>query len=166
MQRHRRWTRSSLPCLTARRSQIPCSSTQRSHSRCTAGLGDAHNAHSAVGQFRSHTRSKMRARAMQVQHAWGTCTCHQGPPYSPFTHVQVPTDVLRWYCGCTALLLYVSNCQHGCAVFLLLNRKSARAAFLCTALIAVITAVNPVQSELSYPPRSARTIITDGTKGV
>ena len=46
------------------------------------------------------------------------------------------------------------------------NRKSARAAFQCTALIAVITAVNPVQSELSYPPRRARTIITDGKESV
>ena len=34
------------------------------------------------------------------------------------------------------------------------------------ALIAVITAVNPVQSELSYPPRRSRTIITDGSLGV
>ena len=34
------------------------------------------------------------------------------------------------------------------------------------ALIAVITAVNPVQSELSYPPRRARTIITDGSPSV
>ena len=46
------------------------------------------------------------------------------------------------------------------------NRKSARAAFWCTALIAVITAVNAVHSQRSYPPRRARTIITDGTTGV
>ena len=46
------------------------------------------------------------------------------------------------------------------------NRKRARAAFWCTALIAVITAVNPVQSELSYPPRRSRTIITDGSLSV
>ena len=34
------------------------------------------------------------------------------------------------------------------------------------ALIAVITAVNPSHSELSYPPRRARTIITDGKESV
>ena len=34
------------------------------------------------------------------------------------------------------------------------------------ALIAVITAVNPVQSELSYPPRRSRTIITNGHNSV
>ena len=33
-------------------------------------------------------------------------------------------------------------------------------------LIAVITAVNAVQSELSYPPRRSRTIITEGKESV
>ena len=46
------------------------------------------------------------------------------------------------------------------------NRKSARAAFLCTALIAVITAVNASNSELSDSTRRARTIITDGCLSV
>ena len=34
------------------------------------------------------------------------------------------------------------------------------------ALIEVITAVNPSHSELSYPPRRARTIITDGCASI
>ena len=42
------------------------------------------------------------------------------------------------------------------------NRKRARAAFRCTALIAVITAVNASHSERSDSTRRARTIITDG----
>ena len=42
------------------------------------------------------------------------------------------------------------------------NQKRARAAFRCTALIAVITAVNASNSELSDSTRPARTIITDG----
>ena len=50
------------------------------------------------------------------------------------------------------------------------NRKRARAAFWCTALIAVITAVNASNSELSDTgsdsTRRARTIITDGQKSV
>ena len=41
--------------------------------------------------------------------------------------------------------------------------KRARAAFQCTALIAVSTVVNPSHAELSDPPRRARTIITVGT---
>ena len=44
------------------------------------------------------------------------------------------------------------------------NRKRARAAFRCTALIAVVTAVNASHSELSDSTRRARTIITDGWK--
>ena len=44
--------------------------------------------------------------------------------------------------------------------------ESARASFLCTALIAVITAVNASNSELSDSTRRARTIITDGEKSV
>ena len=43
------------------------------------------------------------------------------------------------------------------------NRKSARAAFWCTALIAVITAVNASVIARSDSPRRARTIITDGS---
>ena len=46
------------------------------------------------------------------------------------------------------------------------NRKRARAAFWCTALIAVITAVNASNSELSDSTRRARTIITDGFSSV
>ena len=46
------------------------------------------------------------------------------------------------------------------------NQKRARAAFRCTALIAVITAVNASHSELSDSTRRARTIITDGSLGV
>ena len=46
------------------------------------------------------------------------------------------------------------------------NRKSARTAFLCTALIAVITAVNASVIARSDSTRRARTIITDGWKGV
>ena len=46
------------------------------------------------------------------------------------------------------------------------NRKRARAAFWCTALIAVITAVNASNSELSDSTRRARTIITDGKRSV
>ena len=46
------------------------------------------------------------------------------------------------------------------------NRKSARAAFWCTALIAVITAVNASLSKRSDSTRRARTIITDGCLGV
>ena len=42
------------------------------------------------------------------------------------------------------------------------NRKRARAAFRCTALIAVITAVNASHSERSDSTRRARTIITVG----
>ena len=40
------------------------------------------------------------------------------------------------------------------------NRKRARAAFWCTALIAVITAVNASHSERSDSTRRARTIFT------
>ena len=43
------------------------------------------------------------------------------------------------------------------------NRKRARAAFWCTALIAVITAVNASHSERSDSTRRSRTIFTDGT---
>ena len=43
------------------------------------------------------------------------------------------------------------------------NRKSARAAFWCTALIAVATAVNASVIARSDSPRRARTIITDGS---
>ena len=43
------------------------------------------------------------------------------------------------------------------------NRKSARAAFRCTALIEVITAVNASHSERSDSTRRARTIFTDGS---
>ena len=46
------------------------------------------------------------------------------------------------------------------------NRKSVCAAFWCTALIAVITAVNAVLPQRSYPLRCARTIITDGCPSV
>ena len=46
------------------------------------------------------------------------------------------------------------------------NRKSARAAFWCTALIAVITAVNASVIARSDSPRRARTIITDGKESV
>ena len=46
------------------------------------------------------------------------------------------------------------------------NRKSARAAFWCTALIAVITAVNASVIARSDSPRRARTIITDGWRSV
>ena len=46
------------------------------------------------------------------------------------------------------------------------NRKRARATFRCTALIAVITAVNASNSELSDSTRRARTIITDGCLGI
>mgnify|MGYP006256076665 CR=1 FL=1 len=46
------------------------------------------------------------------------------------------------------------------------NQKRARAAFRCTALIAVITAVNASHSELSDSTRRARTIITDGKESV
>ena len=46
------------------------------------------------------------------------------------------------------------------------NRKRARAAFRCTALIAVITAVNASHSERSDSTRRARTIITAGSKSV
>ena len=46
------------------------------------------------------------------------------------------------------------------------NRKSARAAFWCTALIAVITAVNASVIARSDSPRRARTIITDGSSSV
>ena len=42
------------------------------------------------------------------------------------------------------------------------NRKRARAAFRCTALIAVIMAVNASHSERSDSTRRARIIITDG----
>ena len=47
-----------------------------------------------------------------------------------------------------------------------LYRKSARASFRCTALIAVITAVNASHSERSDSTRRARTIITDGCESV
>ena len=43
------------------------------------------------------------------------------------------------------------------------NRKRARAAFWCTALIAVITAVNASLISHSDSTRRARTIITDGS---
>ena len=46
------------------------------------------------------------------------------------------------------------------------NRKSARAAFWCTALIAVITAVNASLISRSDSTRRARTIITDGSSYV
>tara|TARA_B100001564_G_scaffold325823_1_gene307646 strand:- start:311 stop:517 length:207 start_codon:yes stop_codon:yes gene_type:complete len=46
------------------------------------------------------------------------------------------------------------------------NRKSARATFRCTALIAVITAVNASVIARSDPPRRARTITTDGSLSV
>ena len=42
------------------------------------------------------------------------------------------------------------------------NRKSARAAFWCMALIEVITAVSPVVIARSDPPRRAHTIIANG----
>ena len=43
------------------------------------------------------------------------------------------------------------------------NRKRARATFRCTALIAVITAVNASHSERSDSTRRARTIFTVDT---
>ena len=46
------------------------------------------------------------------------------------------------------------------------NRKRARAAFRCTALIAVITAVNASHSERSDSTRRAHTIFTVGTINV
>ena len=46
------------------------------------------------------------------------------------------------------------------------NRKSARAAFWCTALIEVITAVNASVIARSDSPRRSRTIITDGCLSV
>ena len=46
------------------------------------------------------------------------------------------------------------------------NRKSARAAFRCTALIAVITAVNASVIARSDSPLRARTIITVGSDRV